>query len=455
MQSDVRLQRVGIGAALHCFPERSTTFSLQSPATGRRGPALPSAFFSSRRALLSKRPRKCVSAPSRPPGPGRGTSGPPPHTPAAPARPGRGGRTPGPRGPRGQALSVHSSGSALTDTVGEPRGPASTDGTESSCGPRWGGSSGPVRGQATGREGPCLGAARRAGACFPPPPPPRALGAHTNDGRDAGPSPRTQSRRCHPGAKFPHNDASAAAILPRGRRLLTLAPTRRASAPRRAFRARTEAARPRFRAAAALRPSREHLIGCRLAISREEAEGAAAGASALPFPAPAPASAAAPASASPSPAPPPPPRPARPPERPRRPRSAGGGSRTVRWPRRAQAVGPSVPTGAQRGGKEAGVGAEAPGGVRGRVGAEAGLPCRRGAPGRTRAGGREASKVRAGVRIRASSRVEAAPPGFASQTAPCPPRKVGAAAWRCRRRDSVWLSLGAHGRGGSALRVVD
>lgn len=37
----------------------------------------------------------------------------------------------------------------------------------------------------------------------------------TNDGRDAGPSPRTQSRRCHPGAKFPHNDASAAAILPR------------------------------------------------------------------------------------------------------------------------------------------------------------------------------------------------------------------------------------------------
>lgn len=103
------------------------------------------------------------------------------------------------------------------------------------------------------------------------------------------------------------------------------------------------------------------------------------------------------------------------------------------------------------------MGAEAPGGVRGRVGAESGLPCRRGAPGRTRAGGRKASKVRAGVRIRASSRVEAAPPGFASQTAPFPPRQRGrrsvavpGAGTRCG------FSLGEHGRGGSGvLRVVD
>ncbi|XP_058542173.1 glucose-induced degradation protein 8 homolog isoform X1 [Neofelis nebulosa] len=73
--------------------------------------------------------------------------------------------------------------------------------------------------------------------------------------RELGPSPPTQSRCRHPCTKFPRNDTSTAAILPRlGRRLLTLAPTRRASAPREEFCARTEAGVSRFRAAAALRP---------------------------------------------------------------------------------------------------------------------------------------------------------------------------------------------------------
>lgn len=73
--------------------------------------------------------------------------------------------------------------------------------------------------------------------------------------RELGPSSPTQSRCRHPGAKFPRNDTSTAAILPRvSRRLLTLAPTRRASAPRGEFCARAEAGVPRFRAAAAPRP---------------------------------------------------------------------------------------------------------------------------------------------------------------------------------------------------------
>lgn len=223
---------------------------------GKRGPALTSAFFSSRRALLSKRSRKGVSAPSRPPGPGRGTSGPRRTRLQPPPGLGAADGPPVPEVPVGRpCLFTHLAARSPTRTrSGNPGGPPQP--TERRAPAGRAGRLLRACARAGDRSGETLApdsaARRRAGACFPPPP--RALRAHTNDGRDAGPSPRTQSRCRHPGAKFPHSGASAAAILPRGRRLLTLAPTRRASAPRRAFRARTEAAPPRFRAAAALRP---------------------------------------------------------------------------------------------------------------------------------------------------------------------------------------------------------
>ena len=82
---------------------------------------------------------------------------------------------------------------------------------------------GPARRQAPGRQGPLLGAARSTGACTPSPP--HALGLTQTTGRTLGPSPQSRCRRL--GAKLPYNDASTAAILPRGSRcLLTLAPIR-------------------------------------------------------------------------------------------------------------------------------------------------------------------------------------------------------------------------------------
>lgn len=124
-------------------------------------------------------------------------------------------------------------------------------------------------------------------SCAPRPRPVTSGLTQTTKGMLA-PSPRTQSSGCIPPWKYSHSDACTAAILPRGgRRLLTLAPTRRARAPIRAFSARTEAVVPRFRAAAAPRPvarAPDWLSARDLAISREEPEGTAAGASALSFP---------------------------------------------------------------------------------------------------------------------------------------------------------------------------
>lgn len=159
------------------------------------------------------------------------------------------------------------------------RGREPHNGTGSSCWPRSGGSS---RACAAGPEEPRRGAP----APVPPRPVPSGL-TQTTEGMLA-PSPRTQSSGCTPPAQYSDSDARTAAILPRGgRRLLTLAPTRRARAPIRAFSARTEAVVPRFRAAAAPRPvagALDWLPARDRAISREEAEGTAAGASALSFP---------------------------------------------------------------------------------------------------------------------------------------------------------------------------
>lgn len=121
-------------------PRTSNSMRRQTPKGGNQGlpsprsrSALPPFHFSlrqrgtrpcsdvcillSRRASLSKRPRKCVSAPSRPPGPGRGTSGPrrtrlqPPRGLGAAAGP------PVPEVLVGRPC-LRSSGSALTDSVG-------------------------------------------------------------------------------------------------------------------------------------------------------------------------------------------------------------------------------------------------------------------------------------------------------------------------------------------------
>lgn len=309
-----RVQRAATG--LPPLPSRSARHrSTSLSRDGEAGKPGPARRRHSSRAdgLRPASPGQAVRAPPRPPGARR----------AAPLG------TPPPHLERASARSRH--------------GRAPHNGTGSSCWPRSGGSS---RACAAGPEEP----GRGAPAPVPPRPVPSGL-TQTTEGMLA-PSPRTQSSGCIPPAKYSDGDARTAAILPRGgRRLLTLAPTRRARAPIRAFSAGTEAVVPRFRAAAAPRPvagARDWLPARDRAISREEAEGTAAGASALSFP---PASGAAPASASPCPSPPPLPA-ARPPERPRRLRSAGGGIHPVRWPWWAPAVGPSVPAehgGAKRG----------------------------------------------------------------------------------------------------------
>lgn len=239
-----------------------------------------------------------------------------------PARPGRGGRGPGPSSRReGPSLLTRLAARSPT-RPGHPRGPPQPTERRAPAGRARAAPPGLCEG---GRP---VGRDPASGQRGTPAPVPRSRpmpsGLTQTTERTLGPSLRTQSRRRRPSAKFPHNDASTTAILPRGgRRLLTLAPARRARAPRREFCARTEVLVPRFRAAAAPRPragALDWLPARDLAISREEAEGAAAGVSALPFPAPAPASAVAPAPPS------PPwrsrPRPARPAPRPR-PRAAG------------------------------------------------------------------------------------------------------------------------------------
>lgn len=182
-------------------------------------------------------------------------------------------------------------------------------------------------------------------SCAPRPRPVTSGLTQTTKGMLA-PSPRTQSSGCIPPGKYSHSDACTAAILPRGgRRLLTLAPTRRARAPIRAFSARTEAVVPRFRAAAAPRPvarAPDWLSARALALSRSRGKRLRGRLSVRLLSLSRPASVAAPASVSPAPRRRPSP-PARPPERPRRLRSAGGGIHTVRWSWWAPAVGPSVP----------------------------------------------------------------------------------------------------------------
>lgn len=141
---------------------------------------------------------------------------------------------------------------ASESALGNPRGPPQPTERSAPAGSRSGGSS-RARAKAGAECGGTPASGRRGALAPAPRPLPSELTQMTE--RELGPSPPTQSRCRHPCAKFPRNDTSTAAILPRvGRRLLTLAPTRRASAPREEFCARTEAGVSRFRAAAALRP---------------------------------------------------------------------------------------------------------------------------------------------------------------------------------------------------------
>lgn len=184
-----------------------------------------------------------------------------------PARPGRGGRGPGPSSRReGPSLLTRLAARSPT-RPGHPRGPPQPTERRAPAGRARAAPPGLCEG---GRP---VGRDPASGQRGTPAPVPRSRpmpsGLTQTTERTLGPSLRTQSRRRRPSAKFPHNDASTTAILPRGgRRLLTLAPARRARAPRREFCARTEVLVPRFRAAAAPRPRAGHLIGCRLAISR-------------------------------------------------------------------------------------------------------------------------------------------------------------------------------------------
>lgn len=112
IQEDVRFPRVELrgGPPPPPPPPRGARQPSPCAASGdgeHEALLCPPAFFLSRRASLSKRSRKCVSAPSRPPGPPRRTRLQPPPSPGA---------ADGPRAPG--SLSVDSSGSALTDAVG-------------------------------------------------------------------------------------------------------------------------------------------------------------------------------------------------------------------------------------------------------------------------------------------------------------------------------------------------
>lgn len=327
------LPRVSKGRGRGCPPLPSRSARNRSTSLSCDGETGPARSLHSSRAdgMRPANPGQGVRAPPRPPGARRAARD--PAVAAAPARPGR-------------RELTHLELVRVPDTAGNPGRPTTERGAP--AGRARAAPPGPVR--PVGRN---LNSGRRgAPAPVPPRPVPSGL-TQTTEGTLA-PSPRTQSSGSIPRAKYSHSDACTAAILPRGgRRLLTLAPTRRARAPIRAFSARTEAVVQHFRAAAAPRPvagAVDWLPARDLAISREEAEvGTAAGASALAFP---PRLCRGPRLRLPLPLAAAPPRPARPPERPRKLRSAGGGIHTVRWPWWAPAVGPSVPAehgGAKRG----------------------------------------------------------------------------------------------------------